>query len=187
MPTRRQALALGAGSSLAMLAGCSTSDTSEPKQLPDSSGSGSTGGNGGNTDPIEPDPAPEPDPEPAPEPEPAQTDVLTDDRLDIPRPGHYVQHFELFAPHEVHWDIFVRDGNPVNVFFTDRPEFQEYDAGNRFRFYSEMSREEVVSASATDTFGSGDYSLIIDTTRNSLGDYLEDEADTQVLIEITPV
>lgn len=195
MPTRRQALALGSSSAVVLLAGCSTSDTTEPQQLPDQDDGGSTDNTGGDTDtdPIEPEPDPEPDPEPAPEPEPEpepeppQTQVLTDERMDIPRPGHYVQHFELFEPHEVYWDIFVRSGDPVNVFLTDRPEFGEYDAGNRFRFYSEASREEIISASASGSLPSGDYSLIIDTRRNNLDDILEDEVDTEVLIELTPV
>jgi hypothetical protein len=138
-------------------------------------------------DPPEPDPDP-PDPEPDPEPDPVgETDVFVDERMDVPNPGHYVNQFELYGPHEVDWDVLVRDGPEVNVFFTDVAEFQEYEQGHRFSYYTALTREDVASETVSATMGAGDYAFIIDTSRGDASSIIVDEVDVEVRLAVTPL
>ena len=61
---------------------------------------------------------------------------IIDDRIEVEEDGYRYVSFDLRRDAELHYEYTVREGPAIEVFVVTDDEFDEFQAGNRFRGYS---------------------------------------------------
>jgi len=177
MPTRRKAL-IAIGGSIA-LAGCSDS---EPEPEPDESESGPSIDSDSNLneeyrsqeeedeeqnieDQIEEELE---DADPVEEP-PSETQTILNQAGRRVDGGEYLYWpFELYQSVELHLRTTVRQGSEVDVIITSPDELGQFERGNRYRFYDDISQENTTGDDTSQRIGAGNYIVMINNrTRQS--------------------
>lgn len=118
----------------------------------------SSDGDSGSSPSNDPAPSSNSEPEPEPEPEP---ETLIDKRRTIDEDGNWRVSWNLNRQVTLTYDFTVRSGPEVEVFVLDTREFDEYQAGNRFR---PLVHTTGISGSGEVTLEEGEYRLVVDNT-----------------------
>ena len=161
--TRR---ALLASTGVALLSGCLSTD-----------GNGGDGGDGagegdGST------PTPEPTPEPT---------TVVDRTTTILEDEYETWDVSLSEESEVAVGFTVRDGPAVDVVFTTQSEFEQFQAGNRFRTNPDLSFLNSAGDQSQTSVSAGSYVLLVDNTEgidaSPPQNFDEDPAEVELLCQ----
>jgi len=154
MPTRRKAL-IAIGGSVA-LAGCSeaepepdpepeTEEDNNDQSIEDLVGEES---DDENTDPVE---------EPISETE----TILNQNERRVDGGEYFYWSFEIYRAVELNLRTTVRQGSEVDINITSLDEFDQFERGNRYRFYDDISQQNTTGDDTSQRIGEGQYIVFI--------------------------
>jgi hypothetical protein len=95
--------------------------------------------------------------------------------------------FSLRKKAEIGVSVVVRQGPKVDVFFTDRDEFDRYRSGGDFNVYDMITQESVKRLQASAVGKSKEYVVLIENNggKGVLPSFLQDNtAEVEVQIEV---
>ena len=74
------------------------------------------------------------------------------------------QEFELPDGGRVEYSTTVRDGPRVDFYVMDMDEYDHFENGDRFRYYSRASDPDSAGTDVSATLGSGRYAFVVDNS-----------------------
>jgi len=75
--------------------------------------------------------------------------------------GEYIYwEFELYRTVELNLRTTVRQGSEVDIIITETTEFNQFERGNRYRFY-DVSQEDTIGDDTSQRLGAGEYVVFI--------------------------
>ncbi|WP_058365224.1 hypothetical protein [Haloparvum sedimenti] len=115
------------------------------------------------------------------------SETVVDDRDTVTEDQYLTYRFGINRTADLSIETTVRDGPRLDFVLADQSEAQEFENGNRFRYYEGASDLDSAGYSTTGTVEEGDYAFIVDNS-NMLEakpptNFEDDNARVEILIE----
>lgn len=114
-----------------------------------------------------------------------RTQTLLDERYEISEDEYAAATGEIERDVEVTIEFTVREGPAVDLFVMTRDEFDNYQAGERFKFGQSASIEDEIDATNTAELAAGNYAFVVDNTDRGAAHPPANLSDDVATVEVT--
>lgn len=113
------------------------------------------------------------------------TETIIDDRDTVNEDKYLYYEFSLNEQKELQLKATVRSGPRLDIMLMDRSEFEEYEAGRRFRYDAELSLMDTIGGDSRSRVNPADLVLVVDNTEAGEATPPTDYDENPARVELT--